>query len=75
MASRKIIIPIDSVLELFRSYTAENNEIPLDAKPVTLMVKPQEKGQFAIIAESTEWSKDQPPLVMNFDIRRNFSIL
>jgi hypothetical protein len=74
MASRKIIIPIDSVLELFKSYTAENNEIPLDAKPVTLMVRPTEKGQFAIIAESADWTRDLPPLIINFDIQRSFLV-
>lgn len=74
MASRKIIIPVDSVLELFKSYTAENNEIPLDAKPVTLMFKPGETGRFAIVAESSEWNSNLPPIVINFDIRRMFSV-
>jgi hypothetical protein len=74
VATRKIIVPVDSVLEMFKSYTAENNEIPLDAKPVTLMVKPTERGQFAIVAESQDWGKDLPPIVINFDIRRNFIV-
>ena len=75
MAVRKIIIPIDSVLELFKSYTAENHEIPWDAKPVTLMVKPTEKGRFAIVADSPEWSQDLPALTINFDIRRIFGTI
>lgn len=75
MAVRKIIVPIDSVLELFKSYTAENHEIPWDAKPVTLMVKPTERGRFAIVAESAEWSNSLPALTINFDIRRNFGVL
>lgn len=74
MARRKIIIPIDSVLEMFKSYTAENHEIPLDAKPVTLMVKPSEQGKFAIVASSDEWAQNLPPLVINFDIRRSFVV-
>jgi hypothetical protein len=74
VATRKIIIPVDSVLELFKSYTAENNEIPWDAKPVSLMVKPTEKGAFAIVADSADWAADQPPIVIHFDIRRSFLV-
>lgn len=73
MAKRKIIIPIDSILDLFKSYTAENHEIPTGTLPVTLMIKPQETGKFAIIADSPEWGRDLPPLVVNFDIKRVFT--
>lgn len=74
MARRKIIIPIDSVLEMFKSYTAENNEIPWDAKPVTLMVKPSENGRFAIVAQSESWGAALPPLEIKFDIQRSFLV-
>lgn len=74
MAIRKIIIPVDSVLEMFKSYTAENHEIPLDAKPTALMVKPQEKGKFAIVAVSDDWTLGLPPLQINFDIQRSFLV-
>lgn len=74
MALRKIIIPVDSVLEMFKSYTAENNEIPYDALPVTLLVKPQEMGKFAIVARSDSWSANLPPIQIHFDIQRNFTI-
>lgn len=72
MAVRKVIVPIDSVLELFKSYTAENHEIPWDAKPVSLMVRPAERGRFAIVADSPEWSAGLPSLTINFDLRRVF---
>ncbi len=74
MARRKIIIPIDSVLEMFKSYTAENHEIPLDAKPTALLVKPGEQGKFAIKATSEEWSDNLPPLQIHFDIQRSFLV-
>lgn len=74
MARRKIIIPVDSVLELFKSYTAENHEIPYDAKPVTLMVKPQETGKFAIVAQSDSFPTNAPPLQISFDIGRSFVV-
>jgi hypothetical protein len=75
MALRRIIIPIDSVLDLFKSYTSENHDIPTDALPVTLMVKQSEQGKFAIIAESPEWTRDSAPLNINFDIRRMIGAL
>lgn len=74
MARRRVIIPVDSVLDLFKSYTAENNEIPWDAKPVTLMVKPTEKGMFAIVAESPEWTGRETSIVIHFDIQRSFVV-
>lgn len=74
MALRKIIIPVDSVLEMFKSYTAENHEIPTDALPVTLLVKPTEMGKFAIVASSPEWSHGEPPISIHFDIKRNFLV-
>ena len=74
MSRRKIIVPVDSVLEMFKSYTAENHEIPNDAKPVSLMVKPQEMGKFAIVAQSEEWKHGESPLVINFDIQRSFLV-
>lgn len=72
MASRKIIVPIDSILELFKSYTSETGDIPMDARPTGLMVKPTEKGMFAIRAVSEDWSAGLPPLQVHFDIRRMF---
>ena len=74
MARRKIIIPIDSVLDLFKSYTAENNEIPYTAMPVSLLVKPTEQGRFAIVAESPDWAAGQPPIQIHFDIRKSILI-
>lgn len=73
MARRKIIIPIDSVLELFKSYTAETGDIPMDTKPVSLMIKPQERGMFAIVGESADWKHGEPPLSLKFDIRRVYT--
>jgi hypothetical protein len=74
VALRKIVVPIDSILDMFKSYTAENHEIPADAKPVTLMFKPAEQGKFAIVATSEEWNGTEPPLVVNFDIQRSFLV-
>lgn len=70
---RKIIIPIDAIMAIFRDYTKDTGDIPTDAMPVGLQVNTSEKGMFAILAESQEW-KDDTPLRINFDIRRVFSV-
>lgn len=74
MALRKIIIPVDSVLELFKSYTFASQDIPLDTVPVSLMVKPAEKGLFGIMTESREWKAGELPMHIEFDIRRVFGV-
>ena len=74
MAVRKVVIPIDSILELFKSYTAENHEIPTDARPVALLVKQSEQGKFAIRATSEEWSHGEAPLQIHFDIQRSYTV-
>jgi hypothetical protein len=75
MARRKIIIPIDSILEMMKSYTAENHEIPTDARPTALLVRPQEPGKFAIMITSPELKRDMPPLQIHFDIRRIYGTI
>lgn len=70
---RRIIIPIDSILAMFRDYTKDTGDIPSDAVPLSLQVKPTEQGMFAILAESPTW-KDDTPIRVNFDIKRVFSV-
>jgi hypothetical protein len=69
---RRILIPIDSVMELFKDYASANNDIPRDTVPLTLMVNPAERGMFAIRAESPSWTNDAP-MRIDFDIKRVFS--
>jgi len=70
---RKIIIPIDAIMAIFKDYTRQTGDIPEDAMPVGLQVNTAERGMFAIIAESPEW-KDDTPIRINFDIKRVFSV-
>lgn len=71
--TRRILIPIDSVMELFKDYASANNDIPPDTKPLSLMVNTAEKGMFAIRAESPTW-KDDSPMRVDFDIKRVFGV-
>jgi len=66
---RRIIIPIDTIMELLKDYTRQEGSIPADAMPVSLLVKPSERGMFAIMAESSSW-KDDTPVRVTFDIQR-----
>jgi hypothetical protein len=70
---RKIIIPIDAIMEMFKDYCKDTNDIPADAVPLSLQIKPNERGMFAILAESEQW-KDDTPVRVNFDIKRVFSV-
>lgn len=68
-----MVITADTVLEVFKDYLTEEH-LPRDAKVLALMVKPQEQGKFALVVES-DWIKpEQPPLVVNFDIRRIYGV-
>jgi hypothetical protein len=70
---RKIIIPIDAIMAIFRDYTKDTGDIPDDAMPVGLQVNTAQQGMFAIMAESPSW-KDDTPIRVNFDIKRVFSV-
>ncbi len=67
------MIPIDSIMEIFKDYCRDSNDIPADAMPLSLQIKPSEQGMFAILAESESWTNDTP-LRINFDIKRVFSV-
>lgn len=74
MALRKIIIPVDSILEIFKSYTARTGDIPIDAQPTSLLVNRDHKGMFGIMTDSAEWNGTEPPIYINFDIRRTYGL-
>lgn len=70
---RTIAIPIDSILELMKDYTAGEGSIPADAKAVSLMVNPAQRGMFAIVLASEEF-KDDTPIRVEFDIKRTYTV-
>lgn len=71
--TRRILIPIDSIMELFKDYASANQDIPADAKPISLMVNTNEKGMFGIMAESPSWTDDNP-IRIDFDIKRVYGV-
>lgn len=59
-------------MDLFKDYvTAE--DIPTNAMPLKLMFKPTEMGKLAIIVDSPDWKQGDPPIQINFDIRRLYT--
>lgn len=68
---RKIAIPIDSVLNLFKDYTAGDGSIPADAVPISLQINPAERGMFAVMVESASF-RDDTPIRLSFDVKRVF---
>jgi len=45
---RYIVITIDTLAEMLKDYVADEQDIPADAMPVRLLVKPTEQGKLAI---------------------------
>lgn len=73
MLIRKIILPVDALLEIVKDYTRETHDIPDDAVPVSLQIKPSEKGMFGLMVQSDGF-KDDSPIRVNFDLKRVYSV-
>lgn len=72
--TRKIMIPVDSILALMKDYTKGEGSIPDNAVPISLQVKPSEKGMFGVVVESPDF-KDDTPLRVEFDIKRVYGVM
>ena len=70
---RRIIISIDDILNIFKDYCGAE-DIPTDAMPVQLLLKPNELGALAIVAESAGWAEGLPPLSINFRLKRVYAL-
>lgn len=70
---RTIVLPVDALLAIVKDYTKESHDIPADAKPVSLQIKPTEQGMFGLMVESPGF-KDDSPIRVAFDIKRVFSV-
>lgn len=66
---RKVVVPVDTLLAIVKDYTRATHDIPDDAVPVSLQIKPTEKGMFGLMVQS-EYFKDDTPIRVNFDIKR-----
>lgn len=69
---RKVVIPVDTLLNLIKDYTRERHDIPDDTVPVSLQIKPSEKGMFGLMVQSAHFMDDSP-IRVNFDIKKVFT--
>jgi hypothetical protein len=72
MKDRLIILPIDSILALFKDY-AGLIAIPDDAKVTKLLLNPQER-KLAMEVESESWDGLQVPEEIRFDLQRTYLV-
>jgi hypothetical protein len=72
--TRLVIVTIDTLMEIFKAYSGELQDIPTDAKAVKLMFKPTDMGKLKIVAESEGWKEGLPPIQIRFDIKRIHSV-
>lgn len=70
---RMVIVTVDTLVEILKDYLGEE-EMPGDARVETLLVKPNEKGKFAIRVASERFEQDQAAMVVDFDIKRVYSV-
>jgi hypothetical protein len=72
MKERLVVIPIDSILELFKDY-AGLIAVPDDAKAVKLMINPEER-KLAILVEAESYPGPQPMEEIRFDLQRTYLV-
>ena len=70
---RKVVCPVDTLLALIKDYTRSSHDIPDDTVPVSLQIKPSEKGLFGLIVQSAHFTDDSP-IKVHFEIKRVHSI-
>ena len=72
MRERYVVVTIDTIVELLKDYCGE--DIPTDAMPLRLLLRPEEKGRLAIELISDSFKPDSPSLVVNFRNKRVFAV-
>ncbi len=74
MKQRYVVLTIDTIAEILKDYVADEADIPVDALPVRLLLKPTEQGKLAIEMFSDSYKGTEAPLNIKFDIRRVFAV-
>jgi len=75
MKQRYVVLTIDTIAELLKDYISNPDDIPPDAMPVKLMLKPTEAGKLAIEFVSDHFNPQSlTPLTVKFDLKRIYSV-
>ncbi len=72
MKKRLIILPIDSVLELFKDY-AGMIAVPDDAQATKLMINHDDR-KLALVVDAESYPGPQPMEEIRFDLQRTFLV-
>lgn len=70
-ARRRILVDIDSIVNLFKDYLTEDY-IPADAMPMNFMVRPTEMGKLGIVIYSDSLTEG-PPIPVTFSLKRIYA--
>ena len=73
MKDRRILITIDTLAELFKDYLTPE-DLPADAMPVKLMLKPSEAGKLGVLMVSDSFPENAAPYYLNFNIKKVYSV-
>lgn len=73
MKSRRILVSIDTIAELFRDYLTEE-DLPKDAMPIKLMLKPSEAGKLGLLMVSDSIPEGAQPYQIKFDVKKVYSV-
>jgi len=72
MKNRLVILPVDSVLELFKDY-AGLIAVPDDAQVTQLLMNPRER-KMALVVEAESYDGLQPTEEIRFDLQRTYVV-
>lgn len=72
MNKRRVLVDIDSILNLFKDYLTEEY-IPADAMPIKFMLNRAEKGKLGIVITSDSLQAG-PPIPITFTMKRIYSV-
>lgn len=67
------MLTIDTITELIKDYVGLE-ELPDDARAITLKFHPNEQGKLGIEMISDTWDKPQTPINVNFKIKRVYGV-
>jgi len=71
MKRKRVLIDIDSILNLFKDYLTEEY-IPADAMPLKFMLRPTDMGKLGILIYSDSLAEG-PPIPITFELKRMYS--
>lgn len=71
--NRRVILTIDSIGRLLMDYIGNSN-IPVGAKPVRLMVNPQEQGRLCVVVDHPDIPENAKDIFVHFDLKRIYKV-